>query len=168
MEWFDKLGIDAGYLIIGTLIGTIILLILFILCLNKINKLNKKYCEFMKGSDGESLESAIVTRFQEIDKLKQTSEDMSEKIKAIEETLLETYQKMGIVKYDAFKEMGGKLSFSLALLDKENSGFILTSMHTREGCYTYVKEIIKGESFVILANEERSALEEAKMKHFGM
>ena len=63
---------------------------------------------------------------------------------------------------DAFKEMGGKLSFSLCLLDDENNGFILTSMHTREGCYTYVKEIIKGESFVVLAAEERRALEEAK------
>ena len=60
--------------------------------------------------------------------------------------------------------MGGKLSFSLCLLDDENSGFILTSMHTREGCYTYVKEIIKGESFVVLATEERRALEEAKTK----
>ena len=168
MKWFDKLGIDASYLIIGTIVGIIILLIFFILCLNKINKLNKKYCEFMKGSNGETLESAILARFQEIDKLKQTTDTMSEKIKAIEETLLGTYQKMSVVKYDAFKEMGGKLSFSLALLDEENSGFILTSMHTREGCYTYVKEIIKGESFVILANEERTALEEAKMKHFGM
>ena len=68
------------------------------------------------------------------------------------------------MKYDAFKEMGGKLSFSLCLLDDENNGFILTSMHTREGCYTYVKEIIKGESFVVLATEERRALEEAKNK----
>ena len=78
--------------------------------------------------------------------------------------LLNSYQKMSIVKYDAFKEMGGKLSFSLALLDDKNNGYILTSVHTREGCYTYVKEIIKGESFVVLSEEERSALEEAKNK----
>ena len=69
---------------------------------------------------------------------------------------------MSIVKYDAFKEMGGKLSFSLALLDDTNNGFIMSSVHTNEGCYTYVKEIIKGESFVVLSNEERTALEEAK------
>jgi len=58
--------------------------------------------------------------------------------------------------------MGGKLSFSMALLDDKNSGCIITSVHTREGCYTYVKEIIKGESFVVLSEEERKALEEAK------
>ena len=71
---------------------------------------------------------------------------------------------MSIVKYDAFKEMGGKLSFSMAMLDDKNSGYILTSVHTREGCYTYIKEIIKGESFVVLSEEERRALEEAKNK----
>ena len=69
---------------------------------------------------------------------------------------------MGVVKYDAFKEMGGKLSFALALLNDYNDGFIINAMHsTREGCYTYVKEIIKGECEVILAEEEKQALEEA-------
>ena len=47
-----------------------------------------------------------------------------------------TYQKMGLIKYDAFNEMGGKLSFSLAMLDVRNNGFIINAMHTREGCYT--------------------------------
>ena len=60
--------------------------------------------------------------------------------------------------------MKGKLSFSLCLLDNENSGFILTSMHTRDGCYTYLKEIIKGEAFVVLSSEEKRSLEEAKHK----
>ena len=116
----------------------------------------------MKGSDGHTLESTILNRFKEIDILKEESKYTSEKLNIACETLITAYQKIGIVKYDAFKEMGGKLSFSLCLLDDENNGFILTSMHTREGCYTYVKEIIKGESFVVLAAEERRALEEAK------
>lgn len=72
-----------------------------------------------------------------------------------------TYQKVGLVKYDAFREMGGNLSFALVLLNKQNTGFILNAMHSREGCYTYVKEIIKGESFIELAEEEREALEQA-------
>ena len=78
--------------------------------------------------------------------------------------MLSNFQKVGILKYNAFQEMGGKLSFSMAMLDDKNSGYILTSVHTREGCYTYIKEIIKGESFVVLSEEERRALEEAKNK----
>ena len=138
-------------LLVALLTTTIILLV-------KIGKLTKKYNAFMKGSDGHTLESTILNRFKEIDILKDETNYISEKLNIACETLVTAYQKIGIVKYDAFKEMGGKLSFSLCLLDDENNGFILTSMHTREGCYTYVKEIIKGESFVVLATEERRAL----------
>ena len=164
MELFERLGIDGSYLVLGALVGILILIILLLICLSKIGKLNKKYNAFMKGADGENLEATILQRFREIDKLNETTECLSEKIRIVNNTLLNTYQKMGIVKYDAFQEMGGKLSFSLALLDDEENGFVLTAMHTREGCYTYIKEIIKGESFVVLAAEERRALEEAKNK----
>jgi len=142
-------------LLVAVLATTVILLV-------KVGSLTKKYNAFMKGSDGHTLESTILNRFKDIDILKEESKYTSEKLNIACETLITAYQKIGIVKYDAFKEMGGKLSFSLCLLDDENNGFILTSMHTREGCYTYVKEIIKGESFVVLAAEERRALEEAK------
>ena len=143
---------------------TVALITTTIILLVKIVNLSKKYRAFMKGSDGITLESTILTRFKEIDELKAESKYTSEKLNITCDTLITAYQKIGIVKYDAFKEMGGKLSFSLCLLDDENNGFILTSMHTREGCYTYIKEIIKGESFVVLASEERRALEEAKSK----
>lgn len=143
---------------------TVALLTTTIILLVKVGSLTKKYKAFMKGSDGHTLESTILTRFKEIDILKEESKYTSEKLNIACETLITAYQKIGIIKYDAFKEMGGKLSFSLCLLDDENNGFVLTSMHTREGCYTYVKEIIKGESFVILSTEERKALEEAKNK----
>mgnify|MGYP000028404445 CR=1 FL=1 len=57
--------------------------------------------------------------------------------------------------------MGGKLSFALAMLDGNDSGWIINAMHSREGCYTYVKEIVKGESYVELAEEEAEALDKA-------
>ena len=140
------------------------LAILVVVCLVKLRKLNKKYNIFMKGSTGKDLEASIFTRFAELDTIKSDIEFMSGKLNIACDMLLTAYQKMSIVKYDAFKEMGGKLSFSMALLDDKNNGCILTSVHTREGCYTYIKEIIKGESFVVLSEEERKALEEAKNK----
>jgi len=152
------------FAVLSLAIVTVILLTTSIILLVKVGSLTKKYMAFMKGSDGHTLENTILTRFKEIDILKEESKYLSEKLNIACETLITAYQKIGIVKYDAFKEMGGKLSFALCLLDEENNGFILTSMHTREGCYTYVKEIIKGESFVVLSTEERKALEEAKNK----
>ena len=57
--------------------------------------------------------------------------------------------------------MGGKLSFALALLNKENTGFVINAMHSREGCYTYIKEIIRGESYILLGEEEKEAVDKA-------
>lgn len=149
---------------ISAIVMVFILAVFLILSMVKINRLNRKYATFMKGATGKDLESSILSKFKDIDNMKTDMEYMSGKLNIACDTLLTAYQKMSIVKYDAFKEMGGKLSFSLAMLDDKNNGYILTSVHTREGSYTYVKEIIKGESFVVLSEEERKALEEAKNK----
>lgn len=149
---------------ISAVVMVFVLAVLLIISLVKIRKLNKKYAAFMKGATGKDLESSVLNRFSEMDKMKTDIEYIFGKLNIACDMLLTAYQKVSIVKYDAFKEMGGKLSFSLAMLDDKDNGFILTSVHTREGCYTYVKEIIKGESFVVLSAEERKALEEAKNK----
>ena len=93
----------------------------------------------MKGSDGQTLESAILTRFKEIDILKEESKYTSEKLNIACETLITAYQKIGIVKYDAFKEMGGKLSFSICLLDDVNNGFIRVHERTESGKRIFTK-----------------------------
>ena len=100
-------------------------------------------------------------RFEDIDKLLVNDKDKEKKINQIFENLQIAVQKVGIVKYDAFNEMGGKLSFALVMLDKNNTGYVINAMHSREGCYTYIKEIIKGESYIPLGNEEKEALEMA-------
>lgn len=165
MELLSTLGFDGSYFILGLLAGELLLFILLLVMIVKHSNLRKKYNEFMKGADGSSLESTILARFGEVDKLKMDYKTVRSNIDSMKENLLIAFQKSAIVKYDAFKEMGGKLSFSLCLLDDNNDGIILTSMHSsREGCYTYVKEIIKGESFVILSEEEKEALTEAKNK----
>lgn len=67
----------------------------------------------------------------------------------------------GIVKYDAFDDVGGKLSFALAMLNSENTGFILNAIHSRDNCFLYIKEIVKGESYIMLSDEEIRALKQA-------
>jgi len=62
--------------------------------------------------------------------------------------------------------MGGNLSFTMALLDYTNSGFVLNSVHSREGCYVYIKEVERGETEVLLGSEEKEALERALGYHF--
>ena len=117
--------------------------------------------KFMRGKDGKSLENVIAGKFAAIDTLKFNDKRINDRMNEMQEQLFRAFQKVGIVKYDAFNEMGGKLSFALALLNKENTGFVLNAMHSREGCYIYIKEIIKGESYVLLGEEEREAVDKA-------
>ena len=107
--------------------------------------------------------SSFQKKFENMDYVNEELKKIDWQITNINENLLRTYQKIGIVKYDAFKEIGGTLSFVLVLLTKNNNGFILNSMHSNsEGCYTYIKEVKGGEVFVTLSEEERQALEMAK------
>lgn len=153
------ISVDDLLLTIGII--AIIMVILFILLLvnmGKTNRLRKRYEAFMQGKNAESLEETLSTRIQQIDQLIVSEKENRTNIEKISNILLHTFQKVGMVKYDAFHEMGGKLSFSLALLDQENNGFIINAMHSREGCYTYIKEILNGNSIIVLADEEREAL----------
>jgi len=160
MNTFEILNEYSDYILLGLVGLSFLLFILIIILLARQSKLNKKYKKFMAGADGATLESQILSKFQEIDKLNLDSEKIKTEIEQIQENLSICYQKVGVVKYDAFKEMGGKLSFVVALLDKNNNGILLNSVHSsREGCYTYLKEIIKGESFLELSGDEKKALD---------
>ncbi|MBE5940445.1 MAG: DUF4446 family protein [Lachnospiraceae bacterium] len=155
---------DPAIFIIILLVICIALLVYIIIVNKKLNKLSKTYDRFMRGKDAESLEDVILQRFEDIDKLIANDRDKDAKLKRIFDNLQIAVQKVGIVKYDAFNEMGGKLSFALAMLDKENNGYVINAMHSREGCYTYIKEIIKGESYIPLGTEEKEALNSALEK----
>lgn len=159
MDFFEIINDYAAYILLGMAGIILILLILVIINIVQNKKLKRKYREFMMGKDCRSLEDNLIQRVSEIEDLISCNKENTENIEKISQSLNNTFQKVGMVKYDAFHEMGGKLSFSLALLNKVNDGFIINAMHSREGCYTYIKEIIQGNSVIILADEEKEALD---------
>lgn len=159
---YQMTGIDAAYFLIGTLVVVLILLILVIVALCKLKKLNRKIDRFMRGKDAESMEDTILScieKNQEIDKMNQM---LREDIIGLRKNQRITYQKMGMVKYNAFREMSGNLSYTLALLDQKDNGFIINSVYAKEGGYSYIKEIVSGESSIELSEEEKAALDKAK------
>lgn len=158
---FSAIGIDPGLIII-------VLCLLFLLTLFssikqsiQLKRLEKKYKTFMGGKDAVSLEREFYKRFEALDAIAGRTEKQAEIIRSIKESQSLAKNKIGILKYDAFSDVGGKLSFAIAMLDEKNDGFILNAIHNSNGCYTYLKEIIKGESYVILGEEEKVALEMA-------
>jgi len=160
-EFFNRIGlgwIDIGYILLGVIVLVIILLIVTIVQIAKTSKLKKKYNKFMQGKDAKSLEADIIKLYEDNHDIKSMTETNRQDIKKICKKMELTFQKIGIVKYDAFQQMGGKLSFSLALLNENNDGFILNSVHSSEGCYSYTKEIKNGQCEISLGNEEEKAL----------
>ena len=154
-------NIDIGYLLIGLLSISVILLILIIITFVQISKFKKKYKKFMLGKDGANLEKDIMTLYEDNKFMKLSIDRNRDDIKTLYKKHEKSFQKIGLVKYDAFTEMGGKVSFALALLDENNSGFIINSVHSSEGCYSYTKRVKDGDSQLALSNEEKVAVERA-------
>ncbi len=160
----EKLGIgdfDLTYLFLGIIVAFLIILIALIVQIVKLDKLSKRYKKFMSGKNAKSLEKDIIGLYEDNKFIKTSIEKNKKDIHMLYHKLEGAFQKVGIVKYDAFNQMGGKLSFSLALLDEENNGFILNSVHSTDGCYSYTKEIKNGLCDISLGNEEKEALDMA-------
>ena len=159
LEMIGLSGFDLTYLFIVSYALILILIIMVIVQTVKLSKLSKKYKKFMSGKNAKSLEKDIIGLYEDNRFIKASTEKNKSDIRFLYKKLASTFQKVGIVKYDAFNQMGGQLSFSLALLDENNSGFILNCVHSTEGCYSYTKEIRNGSCDISLGEEEREALD---------
>jgi hypothetical protein len=154
-------NLDIAYLFLILLVFIVVLFVIIILQMKKLNRLQKRLSKFMTGKDAKSLEKDIVGLYEDNKFLKINVDKNKKDIRTLYKNMEHAFQKIGLIKYDAFQQMGGKLSFSLALLDENNNGFILNSVHSTEGCYTYTKEIKNGECAISLGEEEQQALDMA-------
>lgn len=150
---------DLTYLFIAAYALILILIIITLIQTIKIGKLSKRYKKFMSGKSAKSLEQDIEGIFEDNKFIKASTEKNRKDIQALYRKFEGAFQKVGIVKYDAFNQMGGQLSFSLALLDENDNGFVLNSVHSTEGCYSYTKEIKNGLCEISLGDEEKKALD---------
>ena len=160
-KFFDAIGIDLGILPMMLMILVLVLIVIVLNMSLGIHRLNRKYAMFMKGADGQSLERAFAQKMKNVDHLSEANDENNEQLYILKKHLDKTLTKYGIVKYVAFDDVGGKLSFALAMLDSKNTGFILNAIHSRDNCFFYIKEIVNGESYILLSSEETDALRKA-------
>jgi hypothetical protein len=164
MNIFESLGVSTDLIVIVLAFIVVLQFVWIFVILAKCNKLNKRISKFTTGNDAASLEEIMTKRFSEIRQIVKNEKQQNRDIDDINDKFLTTFCKIGLVKYDAFRDTSGKLSFSLALLTENHDGIIITSMHSREGCFTYCKEVTNEESYYILSEEERLALNVAMGK----
>ncbi|WP_058486385.1 DUF4446 family protein [Defluviitalea phaphyphila] len=141
----------------------LIFLIALIILSFKLNKLNKKYNRFMRGQKGQSLETILIDYIDKVIKVEDENKKIRQECEAIKKNVKACIQKEGIVRYNAFDDMGGDLCYAIALLDGYDDGVVINGIHGREGSYTYAKPIEKGKSSYTLSAEEEQAIKLAKL-----
>ena len=125
----------------------------------KLNKRNKLFFSETKAKDFEGMIAEQIKRLRSADSV---MKDLLNQQNKISETLEKSIQKVGIVRFNPFGDTGGNQSFSLSLLDQQDSGLIISSLYTREGVRVFLKPVKKGVSEYNLSKEEQEAIKKAK------
>ena len=137
-------------------------LIFAIINLVSLKKTKKNLKIFFAGKEAQDLESVLLAQTKEISQLDKEIQELFEISNRLHALGQKSIHKVGIIRFNPFKDIGGDQSFALALLDGKNSGIVISSLHTREGTRIYSKPIIKSESEkYTLTEEEKQAIKTA-------
>ena len=156
----DFLKTDS-YLLILSII-TIILFIGFLVVLISNIKLKDRYKKFMKKiGNGKNIEEDLERFMNKVDRVEEQNTQIISFCQNLDEDIAKCIQKVGIVRYSAFKDTGSDLSFAAALLDEKNNGIVFNGIYSREISNIYAKPVENGNSKYTLSNEEVEAIEKA-------
>lgn len=147
--------------VIGGLVALILLLIIIMLINTvKMNRLKKRFNQFMSKEDID-FEGLLVKYTSKVDALVESDKETRQLVEEMKAISGDCIQKVGIVRYQAIPNIGADLSYTVALLNKENSGVVFNGIYGRDGCYTYAKPIQNGQSTYNLSDEEAEAIHKA-------
>lgn len=146
------------YITLGLVIFVVILLIMMLALLKAISKLEKRQRKLTRGINNKNLEEIITSYLDKIDEVKEESNEVRQQQEELSKTLNKCVQKVGVVRYKAFEDIGSDLSFSIALLDSNNDGVVITGIYGRNDSTVYAKPIDKGISRYDLSQEEQEVL----------
>ena len=159
-EVLKFLKTDAFFIILIVIV--FILFILYIANTIKLSKIRKSYKEFMKRlGNGSNIDEMLREYIKKVDTIEQENQNLINNYKQINKNIDGCFQKIGLVRYNAFKDVGSDLSFALAILNNQNDGIVLNGIYSRETSNIYAKPIEKGESTYTLSEEEKEAIKKA-------
>lgn len=147
----------ALILMIALLIGFII----FLVVIFRLNKLSKQYKMMMRGVENKNLEDVVLKNTKTLEQVLLKLSLMENRLDKMEKSYIKSLQKIGMVRFNAFTEVGGDLSYAIALLDQAGDGVIISSIYGRDETRTYAKPIQGGKSSYQLSSEEETAIRKA-------
>ena len=157
--------LESPITIISLLIFSIILFITVIALIIKVGNINKRYKEFMsKLANGKDLDEMLNYYINRVEEVKQQNNDINNEVNNINKKIEGCFQKIGVVRYNAFKDVGSNLSFVVALLDNNNDGIVLNGIYGMDSSNIYAKPIKNAKSDYKLSDEEINAINIALQK----
>lgn len=159
-QFIEFLRTDNVLIIFAILL--MVLFIGFLILLIRTANLNKRYREFMlKLGKGKNIEEDLENYIYRVEKVEKQNSDLQLVCKEISNQMSGCIQKIGIVRYNAFKDTGSDLSFALALLDENNTGVVMNGIYSREMSNIYAKPVENGKSSYTISAEEKMAIDKA-------
>jgi len=140
----------------------------FIIVIRSLNKTKKKYKDILRGMGNKNLEEILLSNAQKLNYFEEYIKENESKLLEIKESLDSCLKNPTLKRYNAFDGVGGEQSFSLALMNDNGTGLIITSIHGRNDARTYAKTVVEGKSKYSLSDEEKTVLSIAlnrKMKN---
>lgn len=154
----ELFGLNAEYVVLVCFACIIILFIFLLIVSIRLSSLRKRYTKMINGSSADNMEQLLIDMQNALNEQKAESVKASAEITTIRQLMMKMTSSIGIRRYNAFNEGGSDLSFSLAMLNEEQDGVIITGIHSREQMYVYAKPIEKGQSSYTLSPEEKAAI----------
>lgn len=165
MQGFLNLDTEWLVLIVGNFFLIIILFLMNLSNQSKIKKLKTKYNRLMNGIGEGNLETVVVDCIDKVNSIAQKNKEIEYHINTIIRNMYYCIQKVGIIRYNAFDNVGSDLSYSIALLDNNDDGIVISSLYSRDTSSTYAKPVTGGKSKYALSAEELKAIDMARKTH---
>ncbi len=158
------LNLQFEILVLFAIAFFIIIINCFLLIANikKTNRVRTKYKRFMNGLSDRNMEELLETCLDSVNNVNSKNRDIELKMNEIERKLIQCVQKVGIVRFNAFDNVGSDLSFSIAMLDNNDSGIVISGIYARDSSSTYAKPVSSGKSKYTLSAEEIQAIDIAR------
>jgi hypothetical protein len=157
----DWISVNAGSVGLGLAIGLALTVVAFIAQARAASAFRRRWAKVLESTDGSSLEHALEKSLAGQERLEAELAEARARIESLETKMKSAKRYIGLIKYDAFEDIGGSQSFSLAIYDEEGNGAVVTSQVGREVCRVYGKTLFKGRAERHLSQEEERAIEAA-------
>jgi len=157
----------ASEIVIFFLVLNMVLFLALLIELAKNRSLKRRFLDLTSNQDFKSLEEIIKLTNEKVEYFEEVLKALTKSHRVLSENAKLCIKKVGIVRYDAFENVGSKLSFALALLDEFDTGVVINSIYSREGCSVYAKPIENGLSKYPLSAEEMQAIDIARKNYIS-